>query len=69
MPKNCILDEKGGENQMAKSRTKNTSGLLNSIFGTKTYKTKISGGGRSKSGWGSTSQKSSKAASKKWHKR
>ena len=52
-----------------KSKTKNNSGLFDSILGTKTYKTTISKGSKKVTGVGGSSKTSQKRASNKWNKK
>ncbi len=52
-----------------KSKTVNNSGLIDTLFGTKTYKTTISSGRKSVSGLGGTPKKSQQVASNKWNKK
>lgn len=57
---------------MAKSRTSRapSAPILGGLFGVKgPYVTKISGGGKTRTGAGRTPQESQKNASKKWGKR
>ncbi|MCF8356619.1 MAG: hypothetical protein K9H48_19420 [Melioribacteraceae bacterium] len=52
-----------------KSKTKNDSGLFDSILGTKTYKTTISNGKKKVTGLGGSPKTSQNRASKKWKKK
>ena len=59
--------QKGGEIMgKFKSTTKDNRGIFKQALGIPSYKTKISGGGRSATGYGYNSKQSQKSASKKW---
>ena len=52
-----------------KSKTKNYSGLFDSLFGTKTYKTTITKSNKKVTGLGWSPKTSQKRASDKWNKK
>ena len=52
-----------------KSKTKNNSGLFDTILGTKTYKTTIKKGNKKVNGLGGSAKTSQKRASEKWNKK